>query len=449
MNEQAYLRDHLKHSMLFPRITYMANTAVWEQLPQDQQHYINKTADMLRLSSQYRRELVDAAADLHMWDEGPLSILLEPVISDCLRNRPKGTQTNALIMKALHERMERLRSTEYDYHAAIPCTPRNHKQIAVDQQEDSVTLLGRCPVEGDQTRCCRLMTLDAVRQCGYGCSYCSIRSFYDEHRIYVYPDLPGKLQELALDPHRIYHIGTGQSSDSLMFTGRKNDLDALIAFAAAHQNIILELKTKSDHVRCLTHRDSPIPSNVITTWSLNPQVIIDHEEHFTAPLHRRIKAARSVADAGGLVGFHFHPIFKYRGWREDYHEVVRTVQQTFSPEETVMVSLGTLTFTGPVIKKIRESGIKTKVLRMPLAEAAGKYSYPLPIKQELFSYVYRCFSDEWRQQVYFYLCMEDPALWLPVFGHSYEDNNAFEADMLAVYMDRITKHRKLTRAQSS
>ncbi len=432
----------------FPRIMSMASTSVWDRLPQDEQRYINEQADKLRLSSQYTRELTNAAADLHMWDGGPLAVLLDPIINACLTNRPKGTQTNARIMKAFRASMDHLRSSEFDYRSAVPHKPLHHKQVYVDQHTRDVTILGRCPVEGEQTRCCRLMTLDAVRQCGYGCSYCSIRSFYDEHRMYIYPDLPRRLKQLELDPERIYHIGTGQSSDSLMFGSRKGSLDALLEFAQAHPNVILELKTKSDHVQSLTARSSSIPSNVITTWSLNPQVIIDHEEHFTAPLHQRIKAARSVADAGGLVGFHFHPILKYRGWREDYQEIIEIVQRTFSPQETVMVSLGTLTFTRAVIRKLRESGIKTKVLRMPMDEIAGKYSYPLSVKLELFRHVYGCFAEEWKQQVYFYLCMEDPSLWQPVFGQSYEDNNAFESDMLTAYMHRISRHREFREAHA-
>ncbi len=73
-----------------------------------------------------------------------------------------------------------------------------------------------------------LLTLDAVRQCGFGCSYCSIQSFYDQQRIYFYSDLPRRLEDLSrsLNRDQLYHIGTGQSSDSLMFGNRHGVLEA-------------------------------------------------------------------------------------------------------------------------------------------------------------------------------------------------------------------------------
>jgi hypothetical protein len=33
--------------------------------------------------------------------------------------------------------------------------------------------------------------------------------------------------------------------------------------------------------------------------------------------------------------------------------------------------------------------------------------------------------------------MEDPGLWLPVFGWEYPDNEAFEQDMVNQYWDKI------------
>lgn len=68
---------------------------------------------------------------------------------------------------------------------------------------------------------------------------------------------------------------------------------------------------------------------------------------------------------------------------------------------------------------------------MELTECAGKYSYPVEVKEKLFSHVYRSFPLSWRDDEgpFFYLCMELPQLWEPTLGRSYADNNAFEADM--------------------
>jgi len=108
-------------------------------------------------------------------------------------------------------------------------------------------------------------------------------------------DLRQKLRDLELEADRFYHIGTGQSSDSLMWGNRHGILDALCEFAADRPNVLLELKTKSANVAYFL--DRPVPANVVLSWSLNTPVVIRNEEHFTAGLEKRLAAARRVADA--------------------------------------------------------------------------------------------------------------------------------------------------------
>ncbi len=180
-----------------------------------------------------------------------------------------------------------------------------------------------------------------------------------------------------------------------------------------------------------------IPANIICTWSLNTQSIIQHEEHGTASLEKRLEAARKIADKGTLIGFHFHPIIHYLDWRQDYYQMYQRVQQLFDPAEIAMISLGTLTFIKPVMKKIRERDFHTKILKMPMVEAAGKLSYPPATKLELFSHAYTSFSQQWHEEVFFYLCMEGHDIWQPVFGYRYRSNDEFEQAMKSHYQQKI------------
>jgi len=68
-------------------------------------------------------------------------------------------------------------------------------------------------------------------------------------KIYSISTYAEKLLNLKLDQNKTYHIGTGESSDSLMWGNREGILDALFLFAANNPNVILEFKTKSDNVK--------------------------------------------------------------------------------------------------------------------------------------------------------------------------------------------------------
>jgi spore photoproduct lyase len=298
--------------------------------------------------------------------------------------------------------------------------------------------LGRCPVESEKTRCCRLLTLDVVEGCAFSCSYCAIKTFYRSGSIGFYADLALNLSKLSIDPSLVYHIGTGQSSDSLLWGNQHGILEALCDFARKHPNVILELKTKSANISWLL--ENSVPENVLCTWSLNTELMIAQEEHGSALLSDRLAAARAIADKGIIIGFHFHPIIEYQNCQDEYAQLYYTVQEQFKPHEIAMISFGTLTFTRPVMRSLRLSGMQSKVLQMPLSEAAGKFSYPIHIREKIFSHAYQCFAP-WHNQVFFYLCMEDSSLWPSVFGFSWPSNEAFEAAMLTAYTNRIQTKR--------
>jgi spore photoproduct lyase len=306
------------------------------------------------------------------------------------------------------------------------------------EQEKQQLGLGWCPVASERTRCCNLLTLDAVENCGFDCSYCSIQSFYHGNKVRFDPGFADKLARLPIDPEKTYHIGTGQSSDSLMWGNKGGVLDALCAFAERHPNVILELKSKSKNVAYLCRE--PIPANMICTWSLNTPTLIAHEEKGTAQLEDRLNAARRVADRGVLVGFHFHPMIHYEGWEADYADIFARLVERFSPDEVALVSLGTLTFIKPVIKQIRSRDFNSRILQMPLIPSDGKLTYPDDTKLALFRHAYQGLRA-WRNKVFFYLCMENQRFWEPVFGFDYPDNQALEQAMKGSYLEKIQRLR--------
>jgi spore photoproduct lyase len=388
--------------------------------------FLEQQALSLRLSQQQGRQLCEIALDLQMWG-GPD---IRQVWPDSGELSGQGKAASRALMQSLQADWKRLKDQPNCYPAKSAASKVSLASLPVEIDKPKLGL-GRCPVASPRTLCCNLQTLDAVDNCGYGCSYCSIQSFFDGKQISFDRGFADKLQQLRLDPGKAYHIGTGQSSDSLMWGNSHGVLDAVLQFAADHPNVILELKTKSANVSHLLRVDTP--PNLICTWSLNTPTIITHEEHGTASLDKRLDAARRLADKGVVVGFHFHPIVHYESWRDDYLAIVDRLMHDFDPKQVALVSLGTLTWIKPVMREIRDKALPSQILKMPLVEADGKWSYPDDIKLDLFGSLYRHFNGEWREQVFFYLCMENQRFWQPVFGHEYADNAAFEAAMKTAY----------------
>ncbi len=408
----------------------ISDLPLFQLLETETKLFLNDRAEELRLSFQDCRQACEIALDFQMW--GAESIQDVWPEENCPTTSTKARKQR--LMRQLHSSWEDYKSCANQY-PENGCAPKISAASIPRAIEKSSLGLGRCPVASPRTLCCNLQTLDAVDNCGYGCSYCSIQSFFDGKQISFDKGFAAKLKALELDAEKNYHVGTGQSSDSLMWGNSHGVLDALIDFAWANPNVILELKTKSANVNHLLRSDAP--KNILCTWSLNTPTLIHNEEHGTAALDKRLDAARKVADAGFIVGFHFHPIVHYDQWQQDYGFVVEQVCSLFQPQEVALVSMGTLTYIKSVIREIRKRGIASQILKMPMVDSDGKLSYPDEIKRALFSHVYDSFADRWKSDVFFYLCMENQRLWKPVLGYEYASNDEFEDAMKTAYLAKI------------
>jgi len=391
-------------------------------LADTEQKFIQEKSFELKFSHQEIKQIVEIARDLSMWDEKSIIEIF-----------PDHEQKK-VVFSRLRKSYEDIRDRPNSYENFTLKNVPQEQKFTFKVAEKQGFGLGLCPVASEKTRCCNLMTLDAIESCGFDCSYCSIQSFYNQNTITFDSGFKDKLLNLNLDQNKTYHIGTGQASDSLMFGNREGVLDALFEFARKNPNVLLEFKTKSDNIKYFLENE--VPKNILCTWSLNTPTIIENEEHLTASLEKRVNAARSLADKGVKVGFHFHPIVEYVGYLDEYKKVYEKLIAMFKPSEVALVSFGTLTFIKPVIKQLRSREFHTKITQIPHEDASGKTSYPNATKIEMFKHAYESFKA-WHKDVFFYLCMEEHHMWKETFGYQYSTNNDFERAMLQSYCNKV------------
>lgn len=408
---------------------YKAQNTLFPHLTETDQRLVEELTRRYRLTFQEFRQLVEMARDLAMWREGDLFQWWQS-------QAPKPSSKEAFLAGLRHH-VNTLRASEKIYPPlhSFEKPERESKKITVERADKKIH--GMCPVASEKYVCCNLRTIDVVENCVFGCSYCTIQTFYTD-KIVFDADLPQKLKSIPIDPDRYYHYGTGQSSDSLAWGNRFGILDALCSFAEEHPNVLLEFKTKSNNIRYFLEHE--VPPNIVCSWSLNPPVIIENEEHFTASLEERLAAARTVADRGIKVAFHFHPMVYYNGWKTDYPAIAARLLECFSPQEVLFVSFGSVTLIKPVIRKIRELGHPTKAHQMELVpDPHGKLTYPDAVKISLFRTMHQAFAP-WHGHVFFYLCMEKAAIWEQTFGFAYPDNETFERHFLEQAFAKIYPH---------
>jgi spore photoproduct lyase len=408
------------------------NKTLFEKLNPDLQKYIRELAFSFKFTFQEFRQVVEIARDLEMWQEQSLPHWWQEQSE--LLGIESSTHSKLIFFRELNKHIQELKNAEKSYQDfdKIQFRKKNTKKfVKTDAAEN---FYGMCPVASPKTICCNLRTIDAVENCSFGCSYCTIQTFYTND-IRINQNLKEKLKTINLENDRFYHFGTGQSSDSLAYGDRDGILSAHCNFAASNPNILMEFKTKSRNTAFFL--ENKIPLNIVCSWSLNPQIIISNEEHFTASLKERLEAARIIADKGIKVAFHFHPMIYYSGWEMEYADIAGKIINNFHTEEVLFISYGSVTLIKPVIQKIRDLGNPSKILQMNfVTDPHGKFTYPDELKIRMFTHLHQAF-EPWHDQVFFYLCMEKESIWQQSLGYVYESNEIFEIDFGKNTMNKI------------
>jgi len=154
--------------------------------------------------------------------------------------------------------------------------------------------LKKCPGSEGQV-CCNYFVINFASNCPMDCSYCYLQEYLAHNpELKVFSNVDDLLTEAdeLLSQHRrfFFRIGTGEITDSLALDPYIGFAREVIPFFAEQPNVLLELKTKSDCIEGLLRVDPK--ERVVVAWSMNPQWVIDMEEHGTATLSERLAAAR-------------------------------------------------------------------------------------------------------------------------------------------------------------
>ena len=150
---------------------------LYRSLDEEDRKAVMEIATGYRMTFQDITKLSTTARDLSMWQEGSIHRIwteLEATVSGNLT----GPQKKKKLFSALEQRISEMRRTPTRYPAEGLRVP-DRMPLKLVSRTSEKEIFGRCPVASKKTLCCNLRTIDAVENCLYGCSYCTIQTFYD------------------------------------------------------------------------------------------------------------------------------------------------------------------------------------------------------------------------------------------------------------------------------
>jgi spore photoproduct lyase len=278
--------------------------------------------------------------------------------------------------------------------------------------------LKKCPGSEGQV-CCNYFVINFASNCPMDCSYCYLQEYLEDNSsLKVFSNVGDMIDEAdrTLARHRgvFFRIGTGEITDSLALEPYTGMVGELIPYFAEQSNVLLELKTKSDCVDSLLRFDPK--GRIVVGWSMNPQRVIDLDEHGTASLDQRLRAARLCQEAGYRLGFHFDPMIEYPGWEADYENMLEQLFAAVDWRGLSWLSLGVLRQTPGLKRAMRARFPRTGLLTGEQVLCSdGKFRYFQPLRVAMYRKMVRWIRRS-APTVKIYLCMESRQVWEQVFG---------------------------------
>ncbi len=278
-------------------------------------------------------------------------------------------------------------------------------------------------------RCCNYLVINEAAGCPIECNYCFLQAYVTNPALTVYTNVEDIQEELLAlsraNPGRILRVGTGELADSLALDPVVRVAETLALAVKETPNILLEFKTKTDHVQ---HLLSLEPGHFVVSWSLNPDWIVRHAEHKSAPLARRLEAMKKLSSAGFLLGIHFDPIVYYPDWEVGYRDLIQRIAEAVPADRVAWISLGSFRTPQGLKEQVRIRFPKSPVLIGEQVKTPdGKLRYIKPLRRQMYRQVIS-WIGRYLGEVFIYFCAESSDLWQEVLGLNPSD--ADEVDFL-------------------
>jgi len=227
--------------------------------------------------------------------------------------------------------------------------------------------------------------------CPYSCVYCYLAYIYRKYGAFIkininYDKMFKQIQKLVSDNSHKIHFNFGEMLDSLALDHITNLTTLLIPLFKNFNNAYLMMLTKSSNIDNLLK----IKPNhqVVVSWSLNPQVVIDKYELGTASLDERINAAKQCQKYGYRIRFRIDPGILCNNWKTVYESLLKKILTHTEPEN---ITIGMLRlFKGHINLSVKAYNLKTdsnifRSLQEPAED--GKLRYTLKQRIEFYRFL--------------------------------------------------------------
>ncbi len=248
--------------------------------------------------------------------------------------------------------------------------------------------------------------------CPFDCQYCFLKGMYPTANIVIFVNVDDCLTEIREKAKEgPAQVSLSYETDLMAIDHLTGFVSKFAAFAPEVPELVLEIRTKAANLSLLNSSiltsKSPLVaperardvqwtsafaptgakrrrdvggadrgvSNLIFSFTLSPQGIIDRFEKKTPGLSARIAAVKAAQEAGFAVRLCFDPMILTPGWRKMYTDFFDRIRAEVDFSNVRDVSVGSFRIPKDYLKNMRKNYGETEISLFPYTLEDGTYTY--------------------------------------------------------------------------
>lgn len=223
--------------------------------------------------------------------------------------------------------------------------------------------------------------------CVYDCEYCYLQGKYQSANLLVFVNqddlmaaVTGQIPRRP-DAERPLLLALSYDTDLLAVDNRIPIFKPWVEFARTSENLLVEIRTKSSAVAGLKSIASG--KNILLSWTVSPQRIIDSIEHFTPALDRRIQAIGVAIEQGWQVRLSIDPVIYSEDWPQLYLAMIERLFTRLPASAIHDIQFGPFRINENYYRRLRRARPRSLILMQPLVVQDGIVSWPSAQQAEL------------------------------------------------------------------
>ena len=250
--------------------------------------------------------------------------------------------------------------------------------------------------------------------CPYFCTYCYLAYVYHKFSPCIkininYDTMFKQICKVLTGSSSYVSFNMGEMLDSLALDHITNLTTKLIPFFGSLSKGYLMLLTKSSNIDNLLKLEPH--NNIVVSWSLNSEQIINQYEKGTASLDERIEAAQKCQSKGYRIRLRIDPGIHYPEWQDGYTELIEKSLSVIEPEN---ITLGMLRLLPGHFQLAKDTygNNANNLLNNHFVKGAsdGKLRYSPEIRIRFYSFLIDTIRS-FNKNVSISLCRETPEIW--------------------------------------